>query len=79
MTTLRDQIAAGMFCGKSVGSGACCLRQGHPHGCTETGDTFRRNFTGSTAQCGCRWERVIGLGDVLRQCPIHTAATEARL
>ena len=44
-----------------------------------TGDDFKRNFTGDTAQCGCRWERQPGLGDVLVQCPIHDAATRAEI
>jgi len=42
-----------------------------------SGDTYRRNFTGDVAQCGCRWERVAGFGNVLRLCLIHQAATDA--
>lgn len=44
-----------------------------------TGDTFRRNFTGDVAQCGCRWERRDGFGDVLVECPIHQAAGKVLL
>ncbi len=49
----------------------------------QNGDTFKRNFTGDVAQCGCRWIRgpitlpdgsVVGFGDVLHECPIHQAA-----
>jgi hypothetical protein len=65
-------------CGKLIDGWRCVLRRGHPHGCTETGDTFRRNFTGNTAQCGCSWSREVGFGDVLHQCPIHQAAADAR-
>lgn len=39
----------------------------------DNGDTLKRRFTGCVAQCGCRWERVKGFGDVLRLCPMHDA------
>jgi hypothetical protein len=39
-------------------------------------DTYKRNFSGNLAQCGCRWVRE-AVGDVLKQCPIHHAATVA--
>ena len=41
-------------------------------------DTFKRIKTGpDTFQCGCRWERRPGFGDVLVECPIHKAAGKA--
>lgn len=44
----------------------------------ESGDLFKRiNITADSYQCGCFWEKVAGIGDVLRQCPIHQRATEA--
>ncbi len=43
-----------------------------------SGDTFKRRFDGDVAQCGCRWQRVAGLGDVLTECPIHAAAGKVR-
>jgi len=58
-------------CGKPVGSGTCVLKAGHPHGCTETGDTLRRTFIGDVAQCGCRWSRDSDFGDVLELCDTH--------
>lgn len=39
-----------------------------------SGDTFKRTFNGDVAQCGCRWTRELGFGDVLHECPIHAAA-----
>ncbi len=43
-----------------------------------SGDRFkRRKVSENTYQCGCRWERQPGYGDVLVQCPIHDAATRA--
>lgn len=44
-----------------------------------TGDTFKRRFTDDVAQCGCRWGRQPGWGDVLRECPIHKQAGDAWL
>jgi len=45
-----------------------------------SGDTFKRIKTGpNTFQCGCRWERRPGFGDVLVECPIHKQAGLARL
>lgn len=41
------------------------------------GDIFNRNFTGDVAQCGCRWTREPGFGDVLRLCTIHQQASDA--
>ena len=43
-----------------------------------SGDTFkRRKVSADKYQCGCRWERKPVYGDVLVQCPIHQAATDA--
>jgi hypothetical protein len=42
------------------------------------GDSYkRRNTSADTYQCGCRWERQAGFGDVLVQCRLHQAHTEA--
>jgi len=42
------------------------------------GDKYKRRQVGADGfQCGCRWERRSGYGDVLVECPIHSAATQA--
>jgi hypothetical protein len=66
----------------------CGARDGQPHDrSVEHGDVYRRTFVGDVAQCGCRWSRGpitlpdgsrVGFGDVLHECPIHKAATQAR-
>jgi len=44
------------------------------------GDTFkRREVSPGVYQCGCHWVRLVGWGDVLRECLIHHAAGAARL
>lgn len=45
----------------------------------DDGDSFRRIWNGDTAQCGCRWTREPGAGDVLVECPIHRQAGAAAL
>ena len=43
-----------------------------------TGDTYKRRGVSPDAyQCGCKWVRRAGIGDVLAQCPLHQAHTEA--
>ena len=43
-------------------------------------DTFKRRAVGPDEyQCGCRWERWPGYGDVLVECPIHAAAGVVQL
>ena len=45
-----------------------------------SGDSFkRRKVSADSYQCGCRWERKPVYGDVLIQCPLHQAATEAKV
>lgn len=42
------------------------------------GDDYkRREVVPGQYQCGCRWERRPGWGDVLVECPIHGQATRA--
>jgi hypothetical protein len=36
-----------------------------------SGDIYARRFSGGVAQCGCRWVREAGYGDVLQLCPLH--------
>jgi len=44
----------------------------------ENGDIYKRKQIEQDAyQCGCRWERWPDVGDVLVQCPIHQAHTNA--
>ena len=48
------------------------------HKAAGNGDSYKRINTGADAhQCGCRWERRDGFGDVLVQCQLHQAHTEA--
>ena len=43
------------------------------------GDSFKRvKIAGDHYRCGCQWERQSGFGDVLIECPIHSAASAAR-
>lgn len=45
-----------------------------------SGDTFNRiEVAPGQYQCGCRWERHAEYGDVLKQCPIHQQASDAKL
>jgi hypothetical protein len=45
---------------------------------TMPGDDYKRRETSpGVYQCGCRWERRSGWGDVLVECPLHKAATRA--
>jgi hypothetical protein len=47
-------------------------------GGVKKGDIYkRRKISADKYQCGCKWVRRAGLGDVLVECPIHKAATEA--
>ena len=42
------------------------------------GDRYNRVKSGpDTYQCGCHWIKHPEFGDVLRQCPLHQAHTEA--
>ena len=42
------------------------------------GDIYRRKNTSADAyQCGCHWERRVDFGDVLVQCQLHQAHTDA--
>lgn len=42
------------------------------------GDSYNRiAVTKDKMQCGCHWENTKEYGDVLRECPIHKAATQA--
>lgn len=42
------------------------------------GDSYRRKHTSADAyQCGCHWECRDGFGNVLVQCQLHQAHTEA--
>ena len=42
------------------------------------GDSYKRRKTSAdNYQCGCGWARREGFGDVLVQCRIHQAHTEA--
>lgn len=66
----------------------CGSADGEPHDrSVEHGDVYRRTFVGDVAQCGCRWSRdpvtlpdgsSASFGDVLHECAIHAAATQAR-
>lgn len=40
-------------------------------------ERFDEIHAADVAQCGCRWERREGIGDVLMECPLHAAATRA--
>jgi hypothetical protein len=40
-------------------------------------DYRRRKVSPSSYQCGCRWERRPGWGDVMVECEIHRQATRA--
>jgi hypothetical protein len=40
------------------------------------GDTYKRNFDGNVAQCGCMWVRRPE-GDRLIECVFHHEATKA--
>jgi len=42
-----------------------------------SGDSYKRIWRGDRAQCGCYWTRIKEYGDVLKECPIHKAATIA--
>lgn len=45
-----------------------------------SGDTYKRiKVSPNEMQCGCRWERQPGFGDVLIECPIHRQAGAANL
>ena len=67
----------------------CGATASQPHDrSVEHGDPYQRTFTGNVAQCGCRWTRgpitmpdgsQVGFGDVLHECPLHRAASQARL
>jgi len=46
-------------------------------GCTRGDDYKRREVYTGVYQCGCRWERRQGWGDVLVECAIHGQATLA--
>lgn len=53
------------------------MSEAHPS-TDPSGDTYRRRMVSKDAmQCGCYWVREPGIGDVLKQCPIHQAATNA--
>lgn len=66
----------------------CGATEDQPHNReVEHGDVYRRNFTGDTATCGCKWSRGpitlpdgsrVGFGDVLHECALHAAASSAR-
>jgi hypothetical protein len=41
------------------------------------GDSYRRiEVSPGVYQCGCRWERDLQYGDVLRECVFHRRLTE---
>lgn len=45
-----------------------------------SGDIYnRREVEPNRYQCGCHWIRKPGAGDILIECPIHAAATMARI
>lgn len=39
----------------------------------------RREVGKGVYQCGCRWRRDSRRGDVLVECPLHAAATRAKV
>lgn len=44
----------------------------------KAGDSYRRReVSPGVYQCGCHWVRSDLFGDILIECPIHAAATEA--